>query len=269
MLLLISRLRDFTITLLLFFCVFQLSAQNNETVDSLSVVLSSAKADSTRVRLLFEIGRENWFARNFKDAARYLNQSVTLAVEENYFEHQADAYNLLANIFMKQESFDTAFAYLQKAWDQHDKRYLPLIHETYSKLYYQLGDYQSSLKYALMAVDGYKESPDPSINMQLVYAYLMVGDVFDRLKQSDRAMDYYQKAYLKGKTSGKNWYIKTPMQRIAGYYLLNRQFDRARHLYDTIIAIDQDAPSQEPTMHSHEGLGNIAMLEGNFKQAIA
>jgi signal transduction histidine kinase len=243
-------------------------AQNKSLIDSLGTQLSSAEADSAKTHLLYEIGKEYWFGRNFTEAIHYLNLSVTLAEKCDYRKHQADAYNLIANIHMKQERYDSVFISLQKALDQNDKRFDPLVFETYSKLYYQLGDYQSSLQYALQSADGYEKSTDTLFNMQLVFAYLTIGDILEKLEQDERAIDYYRRAYEKGKQSKTNWYIKSPMQKIAGYCLRKGDLKTAEHLYDTIISIDRDAPSFEPTMHSYEGLGHIAMKRKQFPLAI-
>lgn len=254
--------------LVIFAYSHRLPAQGTHT-DSLAGALLLAKHDSTRTMLMFELGREYWFNRNVSAGAAFLKKSVALAEISGHSRHQADAYNLLANIYMKQELFDSAFICLQKALDQRNKKYFPLICETYSKLHYQLGDYQSSLQYALQSVDAYEKSNDPAFRIQAVFAYLMVGDVFNRLGQDDRAFDYYSKAYRQARTQGTNWYIKGPIQKIAAYYLAKNEWDKARHLYDTILAIDKDAPSVEPVMHSFEGLGNISIREHNYPKAIA
>jgi|GEM_PF-6469665 len=236
--------------------------------DSVQIVLAADHADSTKVRMLFGMGRNLWFSRNFSESAYYLKTSVLLAGKSGYLKHQADAYNLLANIALNQEQFDDTFVYLQKAISQQDQKFMPLIQETHSRLYYQLGDYPSALHYALRAAEGYEKDPDTLFNMQAVYAYLIAGDVLSRQKQDDKAFEYYQKAYKKARRSHLNWYIKTPVQKVAHYYYLKDELAKAKHLYDSIIIIDKDSWSHEPTMYSYEGLGRIAMKEKKFKSAI-
>jgi two-component system, NarL family, sensor kinase len=256
------------VAVIVFVCPCFANAQNKILLDSLKQQLSVADSDSTKANLLFEIGKENWFGRNFPEAIHHLTLSVVIAEKSNHHKHLADAYNLIANIYMKQERYDSAFISLQHALNQNNERFAPLIFETYSKLYYQLGDYQAALKYALQSADGYGHSQDTLINMQSVFSYLTIGDIFMKLNQHERAIDYYKKAYDKGKRSKTNWYIKSPIQKIADYSLMKNDLQTAVHLYDTIIIIDKDAPSFEPTMHSYEGLGNIAMKRGQFVQAI-
>ena len=261
-----TRFAFFTLVGALRFC--DLSAQYSLPFDSLEKLLVEARADSTQVKLLFELGRENWFARNFNEATEYLQQSVSLAERSGYLKRQADAYNLLGNVYLKQEAFDTAFNCLEKALEVNDRKFTPLIHGTYSNLYFHLGDYQLSLDFALKSAEGFEADPDPMFNIQSVFAYLTVGDILSKLSRTESALSYYKKAYEKARHSDKNWFLKTPLQKIADSYLAKNELDKARHLYDTIIAIDRDAPSFEPTMHSYEGLGNIAMKEGAYKKAI-
>lgn len=239
----------------------------NKSIDSLKQALQLSNDDSIKTKILFEIGRDHWFARNVAEATRYLHKSVALAEKSGHLTDQADAYNLLANVYMKREAFDSAFTCLQYALLQKDKRFVPLIHETYSKLYLELGDYQSSLEHALQAVDGYEKSNAPEFNSQSVYAYLMVGDVFFKLGQHERSFEYYQKAYKKARSTGQNWAICASFEKLAAYYFSKNQLDRAKRLYDTIISIDKNSEHHETSMFSYEGLGNIAMKQQKFDEA--
>ncbi|MBI1768499.1 MAG: hypothetical protein HYR67_09005 [Bacteroidetes bacterium] len=240
----------------------------NPVADSVTRILSSHLADSAKVQSLFELGRKSWFGRNLENASYVLRESIALAEKTKYFTHQADAYNLLANIYLKQEEFDSTFLSLQKAMDQNNKAFLPFIHETYSRLYYQLGDYPSAFHYAQLSAAGYEKSADPNIQLLCIYPYLLAGDVLIKLRQDEKAFEYYQAAYKKALTASENWYIKNPIQKMADHFLSKNKFEKAKHLYDTIILIDRDAPSHEPILYSYEGLGRVAMKQNEFKNAI-
>ncbi|MBX2915454.1 MAG: tetratricopeptide repeat protein [Cyclobacteriaceae bacterium] len=239
-----------------------------EKTDSLLIELSSAKDDSTRSSLLFHIGREHWFKRNLPEATHYLSQALNFGDKSRYISNHADAFNLLANIYLKQQVYDSALACLERGLATQDEKFVPHLYETFSKLYYQLGDYQTSLRYALEAADGFEKINDAKFNVQLVFAYVVIGDILHAMGQAESGFSYYMKAYTRAKQETKNWYIKTPLLRIASYYLTLGKYDEARHLYDTIITIDRGAISLEPTMFSYEGLGNIAMHEGHSAKAI-
>jgi two-component system, NarL family, sensor kinase len=258
---------------LFFICKFWLlcaltSAGQTNIGHRIDSILALAVEDSAKATILFKLGRESWFSRNFPEAKSYINRSLQLTGKDTYLPQRADAYHLLANIFIRQEIFDSAFLSLQYAEIMGNKKFEPLIYETYSRLYYRLGDFPASLDYALKAADLFEQSNDTLLNMQVVYVYLIAGDVLDKLGQDEKALDYYTKAYRKARTSQVNWYLKTPLQKLAQYYLNKNELDRSKHFYDTIINIDRDAPSHEPTMFSHEGVGNIAMKKNDFKNAI-
>jgi two-component system, NarL family, sensor kinase len=253
-----------------FFChvmAISLGAQN-KTIDSLKRELPHCKIDSSRTKILFYIGREGWFRRNFIDAKYYLIRSIAEAKKCNYYFHQADAYNLLANVYMKQEIFDSAFLCLNKGMEQKDDRFIPLIDETYSKIYYQLGDYKLSLRYGLKSAEGYEKSEHPEFSNQSVYAYITVGDIFKKLNQREKAYYYYEKGYKKARSVGDNWAITNSLDKIAAYFFAKNELVKARHLYDTIIYLDQESSNHEVSMFAYEGLGNLAMRQSEFKNAL-
>jgi signal transduction histidine kinase len=244
----------------------QLCAQN-EILDSLLKELPHATTDSVHTKLLFCIGREYWFSRNFSGARLYLKQAITSVKKTNYYNHQADAYNLLANVYMKQEIFDSAFVCLEKGLNEKDARFFPLIYETYSKIYYQLGDYKLSLRYGLLAAEGYEKSKQPEFNSQSVYAYITIGDIFTKLKQDDRAYYYYDKGYKKARLTGGKWAITNSLDKIATYLISKNELAKAQHLYDTIILLDETSVNHETSMFSYEGMGNIQMKLHEMKKA--
>jgi signal transduction histidine kinase len=231
-------------------------------------ILTAEESDITKVRMLFEEGRQQWFGRNLKEANLYLQSSAALAKRIGFDSLLADAYNLLGNVHLKLQQYDSAFYFLQQALDTEDESYASLVYETYSKIYLQLGDYPASLDYALKAASGFEQNPEPRFNMLSVFSCIMIGEVLERMGQAERALTYYHKAYKKGLTSSVNWYIKDPILKIANYYVLRNELDRARHLYDTILAIDKDSPSHEPTMHAYIGLAGVAMKEEKYGEAI-
>jgi signal transduction histidine kinase len=263
-----KRLRSFFIIGLLSLCSNIFLKAQNKILDSLLKELPVCKTDSNKTKLLFGIGRESWFSRNFHEARQYLNQSIVLAKCCNYYNHQADAYNLLANVYMKQEVFDSAFICLQKGLEQKDERFIPLINETYSKIYYQLGDYKLSLKYGLLSADGYEKSKQPEFNSQSVYSYITIGDIFAKLNQDNRSYFYYQKGYKKARAVGGGWAITNSLDKIAAYLISKNELDKAHLIYDTIITLDQKSTNHEPTMFAYEGLGNIAMKQSELDRAI-
>lgn len=237
-------------------------------IDSLKIKLNHATEDSSRVSLSFSIGENAWFQRNLDEAIYYLRFSTSLAEKIKYQNYQANALNLLGNAYMKKGMYDSTLYFLDRAVQQNDSKFNPLIHETYSKVYQNLGDYPTSLQYALKAAEELEKIKDPAFNMQVVYVWLMAGDIMMKIGDKPRALHYYEKAYAKGTTSKTNWYIKTPLQQMANWYLSQNNLAIARHLYDTVLSITKNDKNGEPSMISYEGLGNIAMKENNFTEAI-
>lgn len=233
---------------------------------------AAAKIDTQKAELSFKIGERNWFSRNLSQAASYLRSSIVWGERSGYTVHIVNAHNLLSNIYLQSQQFDSVFYFLenglQKATALNDPSFTPSIYQTYSHVYFDLGDYSRAADHALKAAALYEQSKDPVLNMQAVFAYLLAGNTFEKIKEDNKAMQYYTVALEKGRTSKENWYIKSPMSALAGIYVKLGNYTRAKSLYDSLILIDSDAISKEPTMFSHAGLGTIALKEKNYATAL-
>ncbi len=251
-------------------CINMVVAQDRSQDDvELAQLFESEKADITKIRILFEEGRKHWFSRNLQEANFHLREVVEMIGQNGYDTLLADALNLLGNVHLKLQQYDSAFFYLQMALKTGEKNYIPHVDETYSKIYFQLGDYPASLDYALKAAEGFENISDDRFNLLAVYSYAMIGDILLKMNQMDKALSYYHKAYAKGSASSVNWYIKEPLLKIANCYILKNEPEKAKHLYDTIIATAYDFPNHEPTMHAHMGLADVAVKQGEYASAIA
>ena len=198
-----------------------------QEIDSLKLKLNHTTEDSSRVSISFSLGEKNWFRRNLNETIHYLKLSTDLAEKIKYRNYQANALNLLGNAYMKKGMYDSALYFLDRAVQQNDSKFNPLIHETYSKVYQYLGDYPTSLRYALTAAEELEKIKDTVFNMQVVYVWLMAGDMLMQIGDNQRALSYYEKAFAKGAASQTNWYIKTPLQRMANWHLTRNNLAKA------------------------------------------
>ena len=242
------------------------------TIDNLKQKLLIEKNDSARVALNFSLGEAYWFARDLAAAPHYLLQSIRLADEYHVYQNQVNAMNLLANVYLKKEQYDSGFYWLEagmeKSRQRKDDRFISLLHETYAIAYRNLGDYSKAVEHNLAAVDAYEQSSDPTINMLSVFTYNQLGKIFEAQQQPDKAYLYYSKALNKARTAKENWYIKAPLQSLAGLYTRQSRWGEAQHIFDTLITLEKDRPGSEILMFSYAGLGDIANNQKKYPDAI-
>ncbi|MCW3081969.1 tetratricopeptide repeat protein [Segetibacter sp.] len=240
-------------------------------IDSLQNLLNKSH-DTGRVSITFQIGRSYWFRRNIPVATTYLLEAIKLSDQWKYYPYQINAINLLANAKLKLQQYDSAFYYLQlairKGKQRKDTVFLPVLYETYHNAYYELGDYKTSLQYALMAAEGYEVSEDPAIKNQAKFAFIAAGRIFRELGQYDKAIYYFEKAYDKAKQSSKILSVINALLNIATVYTLENKLEESKKIYDTVIVLDKDYLNHENSMYAHEGLGQIEIQQKNYNEAI-
>ena len=250
--------------------IYQLQAQPQ--VDSLKQQLAKASNDSSRIALTFSIAEYYWFSRNIEQALPWLHSTIRLSDAHDIYTYKVNALNILANTHLKHTEYDSAFYYLKAGLDAASKhnetKFVPLIYETYHHIYYELGDYNIALRYALLAADAYEKSPYPEISAQALYAYISIGQIFRELNQTDKALMYFEKAMAIGRKSGKA-HMTDAMLNIANVHKRTGNTILAKQLLDSVIILDASYLNHESSMFAYEVLAQIAMDEKKYDDAVA
>lgn len=264
---------------LLFFCAGSFPAQRigaqveSYKIDSLKTALSIVKADTTKLNLLFTIGESLWFNRQIPEAINYLKETISFGEEKKDYRHQCNAQLLLGHAWLRMEKYDSALTAITSSLSCSQKNtqpeHIPKAYQAFSILYKLLGDPAKAIDYGLKAADGYEESNIENINVQSIFAWDDVGQLFEQQRQPDKALEYYEKALQKAKGTKKDFLIKAPMLGIANVYLAQGRLTDAKKLYEEVIVMDRKVGGAEPTMDGLNGLGTIAIKEKNYPVAIS
>jgi two-component system, NarL family, sensor kinase len=244
-----------------------------QKIDSLNKELSKAATDTGRANLSFKLGESYWFNRRMPEAMNYLKQAVALSEKNKYYRHYCNAQLLLGNVYIRLEKFDSALAVLDHALACSQKNnqpeHIPKVHQSLSLLYNHLGDQARAIDYGLKAANGFEQSAIAEINIQSIFAWMEVGNIFEQQQQDDKALEYYQKALDKSMVTNHEWYTKAPKLRVAAIYLKEGRLTDARKIFEEVVALDRKVGGAEPTMEGLSGLGLIAIREKNYPAAIA
>ncbi len=245
---------------------------NDKRIDSLTNLLNQSTHDTTKLSLLFEIGRTFWFRRDLPQAYTYLTTVRKLSDEQKHYTYLCDATCLLGNLYMELKQFDSALIVLQQGIQcsevYQQPEHKPKMFEGLSNLYAILGDKETAINYSLKAVDLYEKSEIPEVNLLLVFAYAQIGKLFELLDQWDKAIVYYKKSLEKALTDEREYYRSAPMMGLAGAYVENNQLALARKLCNEVLAMGQRAGGIRVRIQAWGFLGAIALKEKALKEAI-
>lgn len=242
-------------------------------IDSLRQALQNAPADSNKIKLSFQLGRSLWFSRNIPEAIDMLHRSIRLSDEKKYYTYASDARLLLANAYSNLKQYDSSFSLLRSAMQiavqLKQEEHIPKINNLYAYLFNVLGDTKKAIEYGLLAAEGFEKSNIPEVNIQSVYAWIEIGRIFAAEKQFTKALEYFNRALQKAKTSDKDWYMRPVLINIANVYVEQSQLVDAQPLYQQVVNMNEKEGGVEYKIWGLLGLGDISLLEKKYNDAIS
>lgn len=183
--------------------------QNQVKLDSLELELVNATHDTTRLQLLLEISKY-YSSHDYVKAAQYAEQALDLALEKDNV------------IFM-----------------QKGERALGV-------LFFNMGNYKSASIHFFNAL---KFSETNSDSLGIFSMMINLGAVHDRLRDFDKALDYY----LRGQTlltkmsmdpKVKKNYLTSIYNNIANVYHAKENFQSARDYYEKGLALAREVDNK-------------------------
>ncbi len=219
--------------LLLLFIFFSFSAytQTNQ-IDSLKSVLFTQKEDSNKVRLLTSLSY-SYLQSSADTAADYAQRALSLAEKINFERGIYEVeLSLTASLMISGNyplALDHGFKFLTLAKKNNDTINVSIANAYLGECYYDLGDYNISLKYyrenlrtaAMCCPDG------------IHFAWANLAYVFHSLGQPDSAMLYAKKAYAVVRDWNDTLFVSNIL---GGAYAGKGHFDSALYQYRLSIS---------------------------------
>lgn len=265
--------------ILLYICHSQVFAQPSEIAKWQDSLLNSS-SDTSRVFYTFKIGEQSWFNRNLPLAKEYLHKSIQLSEKHSFHKYEINATNLLAHVYRASDNFDSAFFQLGQAMEKikryGDDEFQPLVYDTYGVIYSALGDNEKASQYGILAVEGFQQSKNKEIHDQLAFGYISLGAVMQTQGQHEEALTYFEKGLEEGRKTLYPEALTYPMTKVADAHFALGHYQKAQHIYDTLLAVSRQMNAAELAIHAQRGLGNIALAQNkpeiafkHYQQAIA
>ena len=211
-------------------CITALSYAQQSHTDSLLMLLSKAKQDTTRVNLLSELSvnyfnsnpdsqflladeglkiaqiigykkgemrcketlADYWWAiGDYATATKFYLENVEFAKSQKDTLHEVILYSTLVNSFRDQGDFKEALRYSLMELEMTQKQFsfaLGIANAGVGSVYYGMNNFDSALTYLNKAL-GY-----PDNTGQIGWIWLMSGRTQAKMKNSNKAMDYYRQS---------------------------------------------------------------------------
>jgi tetratricopeptide (TPR) repeat protein len=224
-------------------------------IDSLLLVLKTAKEDTNKVNALNEIGTEFTKAAHFDTAYYYGKIALDLAERLRFKKGISDACNTIGIYYKEHSDYTIAMSYYRKALavdrELNNKTGMAKRYGNIGLSLWYLGDYPQALENLFQALKIAEELDDKKI---ISTQYGNIGLVYKDIKDYTKALEYYFKASKIDSVIGNMGGMARQINNIGNVYLDREDFPQALNYYFKALAIDSVAGNKTATAIR---LGNI------------
>lgn len=190
----------------------------SENIDNLRKSLKSAKQDTDKVNILWQLGQEY---QVFKpDTALLLGQEgYKLATKIKYTEGASNSLTVIANAYNRTGNYPKALTYYIKVLKIEETRNMPeklaTIIMNIATVYHLQGDEKKALSFALRADSVINQE---NIEWLKVYSLLNLGDIYEKSGKISDALEYTQKAYALAEESEDQFMMGSALNNLGNVY---------------------------------------------------
>lgn len=190
----------------------------SENIDNLRQSLKSAKHDTDKVNILWQLGQEY---QVFKpDTALLLGQEgYKLATKLKYTEGASNSLTVIANAYNRTGNYPKALTYYIKVLKIEEARNMPeklaTIIMNIATVYHLQGDEKKALSFALRADSVINQE---NIEWLKVYSLLNLGDIYEKSGKISDALEYTQKAYALAEESEDQFMMGSALNNLGNVY---------------------------------------------------
>jgi two-component system NarL family sensor kinase len=265
-------------SLLVLCCFVKANAQSAWHIkrDSVLILLSTSKQDTTRFNQLLYVGRV--YLKNNQDSAiYYFEQALKLSTQLHYEAGIADAYTLSCVAYADKGSMDTAILLGNKGLEAAKKSGRP---QTLSAAYTNLaspftkkGDFKKAIEYYLEA-EKLSASVNDSGRLSDIYATLNYG--YNNLKDYNKAYEYGIKSVQLARAQKRKNTEVISLINLGGSLIYLQKFDTALVVYHAADEVANEvndkvnsAIVQSGFVYIYERMGKYEMIKPYVDKEIA
>lgn len=304
----ISFLKKTSFFLFSFFFLSIAFAQDVHLIDSLSVVLKNAKADTLRIKLLNDISWQ-YKLSDLKKSFQLADEAQKLSEKINYKEGIAKGYilhgvynTIAGNYAAALESYEKCKVIREGL---HDSTGIAAVFHDIGTVHMYQGNYDKALDYLLKSLrieerfgdkqhigEGYLNVGDVYSNMkkfdQALYYYFKyielnkgygkldaladiqnnIGNVYAQKEQNDSALFYLNEGLKTARGNGNKDAIANCLSGLAKVYFNTKKFDQSMDYYKQALAIHEELGFKEAITNSLNNISNVYVEIENFKKGI-
>lgn len=258
--------KNLIFTFLFLLCHFSCYSQQKKK--SMSVSRSMDSKQKTSVPLLLQKA-EKVFVNDPNEALDYLEEALSISLQEGDKLGEANTYIILANLNSKQKLYAQAINFYTKAFTIYEKeKQATLLLKTRK----QLGDaYENNAAYdnALEQYKkGLKEAEEAKNSSEILTFKNSMANIYKRQGKNDEALTLYKEVLTKEQKQQNKSGERKAYDNIGDVYIQQNKVDAAQEVYQSAQESAIQDKDQEDIGTSYDKIANTYKLEGKTEDEL-
>lgn len=244
-------------------------SQNLRKIDSLKKLLSKTPTDTTRVKILNDIGGYMIRMADHKQPLAYLISADSLARSIGYQQGIIVANNRIGILYQIKNENQKANEYFLKALEiskqTGDKKGESDVISNIGISHCNMGEYAKALDNYLEALKIRKSLNDPN----LVSSSLMsIGNIYYLQLKYDKAIETYETIIKDTLNSPEKYFYAEALYNAGLTYIQLKDFQKARSYFNRTLEIDEEIGDKQGVALVYSNMGSVALLERDHSKAL-
>lgn len=257
-------MRIFTVILLLVSSLSFAQKEGQALIDSLLTELRHKKEDTTKVKLLTQLG----YNYSYSDpilGRKYGNQAVRLAKTLNWSDGMAAAYRIVGINLSVDSDYDAALEVYNKGLScEPSHKIRSELLRSIGLVYTYMTEYDKALDYDMQALQLAEKVGD----RKGVAAILSnIGIVYYDLQDYRKATTYYERARKINEQMGNRVYLSNNLGNLGNSFMSLKEYDKAVQNYLEAIKINEELGDLENMSINLITLSDAYRETGKYAQA--
>ena len=254
------------------FCFWQKSilAQNpDKIIDSLLIVLKTAKEDSGKVNNMANLGSQFGMSGDYAKAKQYADSALKLAERLNFKKGKALAYNILGTVDYNKGNYPEALKYQQAALkffeELGDKTGIANCRNSLGLIYKDQGNYPEALKSHFAAIKVFEELGK---KRSIAAANINIGLLYQLQDNYAEALRFFYIALKIYREIGDKYGIANSYINLANIYADQNNYPEALKNYFTALKLNEEIGNKELIALCYYNMGEVYLRQENYDESL-
>lgn len=238
-------------------------------IDSLQNVLKTIPSDTSKIKILNQLGSELYDKTEYDVALQYINEAKQLAEEINYKTGLAKSYKLTAYILIKKGEFTNAsdavdkLIEIQKGLD--NKMEIGGAYNLKGNIFLMKGDFKDALGFLFA---GLKILERTSNRKAISMVYNGIGIAYYNQRNYDKAAEAFKTSIRFKDSINDKLGIAVGYNNLGNIYLDEKNYSEAIRNFTESLKLRQEIGDKQGQADSYDNIGIAYYEQENYDEAL-